>query len=141
MHPIEVALKRIKMPGPVLPERREPGVNLEEGLGLETVHSALGVHRGFHEARILENAQVLGDGWLRKAKPLLELADRLLRGEEEGQDGPAVGLREDCEGRLHCLICYLGYITVKAWTWVLGSGFLGSGCSSGCWVRVLGAGF
>jgi hypothetical protein len=64
MHPIEMAFKRIKMPGPVLAERRQPGVDLEQGLRLEPVDPALGVHGGFDEAGVLENA---AGAWRRPA--------------------------------------------------------------------------
>ena len=101
MHPIEVAFKRIKMPGPVFAERCEPGVDLEQGLRFEPVDPALGVDSGFDEAGVLENAEVLGDGRLRQPELTLDFPDRPLSGEQQGQNGPSVGLGEDGEGGLH----------------------------------------
>ena len=113
MHPVEVAFKRIKMPGPVFPERRQPGVDLEQGLGPEPVHPALGIDGGFDEAGVLEDAKMLGHSRLGHPEPLFELTDGLLGGKQEGQDGPAIGLGEDGKGRLHGLICLMRYIRVK----------------------------
>jgi hypothetical protein len=98
MHPIEVALKRINMPGPVFPERREPGVDFEQRLGLETVDPALGIHLGLHEAGVPQNLQVFRDSGLGQTEMAFQLANGLFRSHELIEDGAAGGLREDGKG-------------------------------------------
>jgi len=98
---VEVVLKRIDVPGPEAAEGSQPGIDLLEGLGTEAVEAALRVDGGFDEAGLAEHAQVLGDGGLGHAKPALDFADGLMGGEQEAEDGAAVGFGDDLEGGFH----------------------------------------
>ena len=103
MNAVEMAFESIEVGGPEPAELVEPSVHLLKGLGLQPVEAALGVHGGFHEAGVAEHAEVLGDGWLRHMEPALDLTHGLLGGDEEAQDGAAVGLGNDLEGGFHGL--------------------------------------
>ena len=74
-----MTFERVDMNGPETTERLEPVVDLPERVGADAVHSSLCVHARLHEAGVSQNLEVLGDGRLRHAKLLLDVADRLLR--------------------------------------------------------------
>src|SRR6185503_1166571 len=100
-HSLQVSLQRIQVPGPEAPEGSEPCVEFHERLRSQAVKAALRLDAGFHESRLPQHAQVLGHGWLRQTKLAFELSHGALGGEQEAENGPAVGLRDDLERRLH----------------------------------------
>ena len=75
---VEVAFESIHVSGPEPAERSQPGIDLLKWFRLQPVETALCVHRGFHETRLAQHAQVLGHGWLRHTKVALYLSNRLL---------------------------------------------------------------
>ena len=91
-HAIEVVFELVEVRGPEAAEGLEPRVDFLEGLGAETVEAALRVDGGFDEAGVAQDAEVLGDLGLRHAALALDLAHRLLRGDEQAEYGAAVGL-------------------------------------------------
>jgi hypothetical protein len=101
VHAIKVALESVYVLGPETAEGSEPGVHLLKGFGLEAIEATLGIHSGFDETGVAENAKVLGDGGLRHVKLALNLADGVLRGEQKAQDGAAIGLGDDFESGFH----------------------------------------
>ena len=96
-----MALERIDVTGPDAAERREPGLELLQRLGPQAIETPLRVHRGFDEAGVAQHAQVLRHGRLRHAQSPLDVSDRLLGGEQQGENGAAVRLRDDGEDGLH----------------------------------------
>jgi hypothetical protein len=58
-----VPLERIDVRGPEPPERRQPGLDLEQRFRLQPVETALRVHGGLHEPGLaeLQNAEHLAD--------------------------------------------------------------------------------
>ena len=102
-HAVEVTLKGVDAGGPETAEGVEPGVDFLEGLGAETVQSALSVDGGFDEARFTKDAQMLGDGGLGHLQLPLEVAHGLLGSGEEAEDGAPMGLGDDFEDRVHLL--------------------------------------
>ena len=70
-------LERIHLVGPVAAKRRKPGLDLHEGLRPDAVHATLRFHARLDEPCVAQNAQVLGDGWLRQPKARLKISDRL----------------------------------------------------------------
>ena len=103
LHAIEVAFERIDVRGPEPPELIQPGIDLLERLRPQPVEAALCIHRGFHEPGLAQHAQVLGHGRLRHPQLTLDLADRLLRGDQQAQDRAAVRLGDDFENGFHAL--------------------------------------
>jgi hypothetical protein len=59
IHPVEVAFESINMSGPEPAERSQPGIDLLKWFGLQSVETALCVHRGFHETGLAQHSQVL----------------------------------------------------------------------------------
>src|ERR1700747_2323575 len=98
---VEVAFKGIYVSGPEPAEWRQPHIHLLKWFGFEPVETTLCVHRGFDETGLAQHAQVLGHGRLWHTKLTLDLADRLLRRDQEAQDRAAVRLRNDFEYRFH----------------------------------------
>ena len=96
-----MAFEGIDVSGPEAAELRKPVIHLLKRFGLQTVETALGVHRGFDETGVAQHAQVLGNGRLRHMKLALDISNRLLRRNQEAQDRPAVRLRNDFEYRFH----------------------------------------
>jgi len=80
---------------PVTPEGDEPCVELHEGLESQAIQAALRFNSRFHEPSLAQDAQMLGDGWLRQAKIALDFANGALGREQQAQDGPSVGLCDD----------------------------------------------
>ena len=103
MDAVQMTFEGIDMGGPKAAERFQPGVELLEGFRFKTIEAALGVHGGLHETVLAEHAEVLGDGGLGHAETALDVADGLLGGHEEAEDGAAVGLGEDGKDRFHPL--------------------------------------
>ena len=111
MHAVEVAFERIDVSGPEPAERSQPGFDLLQRLGLQTVETALGVHGRFHDTSLAQHPQMLRHGRLRHSKLTLDVADRLFRREQQAQDRAPVRLRDDFEDGLHVL-----YIPYRAYT-------------------------
>src|SRR6516164_8762154 len=106
-----MAFESIYVSGPELAERSQPGIHRLKRFWLQAVETALCVHRGFHETGLSQHAQVLRHGRLLHTKPMLDLSDRLLRGDQEAQDRATVRLRNDSECRFHA-----SYIPTPAYT-------------------------
>ena len=100
---VEVAFKSIYMSGPESAERSQPGIDLLKRFRLQSVETALCVHRGFDETGLAQHSQVLRHGRLRHTKLTLDLSNRPLRRDQEAQDRAAVRLRNDFEHRFHSL--------------------------------------
>src|SRR5262249_30169323 len=98
---VKVALERIDMLGPELPELRQPLIQLLKSFWLQAVETALCVHGGFHETSLAQHPQVLGHGRLRHPQPALDLAHRQLGQDQQAQDRAPVRLGDDGEGRFH----------------------------------------
>ena len=98
-----MAFESIDVSGPELAEGSEPVVDLLKGFGSEPVETALSVHGGLHETGAAQHPQMLGDGGLRHTKLTLDFTHRLLGGDEEAEDGAAVGFGDDFEDRFHPL--------------------------------------
>ncbi len=105
IHPVEMALERIHVRRPKLPEGREPSVDFHQRLGADPIHAPLGIHTRDDEARLAQDAEVLRDRGLRHPKPALEVAYRTLRRREQAQNGATVGLSDDGERGLHGFVC------------------------------------
>jgi len=73
-----MAFESIYVSGPESPEGRQPGIHLLQWFRLQPVETALGVHRGFHETRVAQDAQVFGYGRLRHPKLPFDFSHRLL---------------------------------------------------------------
>src|SRR5271167_2621795 len=97
MHTVKVAFESIYVSGPEPAEPRQPGIQLLKWFRLQPVKTALCVHRGLHETGVAQHSQVLGHGRLRHTKLTLDLSHRLLGRDQEAQDCPAIGLRDDFE--------------------------------------------
>jgi len=100
---VKVAFESIHMSGPEPTERSQPGLDLLKWLRSQSVETALGVHRGFHETGLAQHSQMLGNGRLRHAKLTLDLSHRLLGRDQQAQDRTAVRLRNDFEYGFHSL--------------------------------------
>src|SRR5262252_2053 len=93
--------ERIDVSGPDPPERSQPGFDLLQRLRFQSVETALCVYGRFDDTGVPQHAQMLRYGRLRHPKPALDVADRLLRREEQAQNRAAVRLGDDVEDRLH----------------------------------------
>ena len=107
-HSVEVAFERIHVLGPESPERGEPIIQFLQRLWAQAIETPLRIHGGLDEARLAEHAQVLGDSGLRHAQLPLDVANGLLRRDEQTEDGAPVGLRNDFENRFHASL-YTSY--------------------------------
>src|ERR1700746_81588 len=85
IHTIKVAFESIQVSGPEPTELSQPCIQLPKWFRSQSVETALGVHRGFHETGVAQHAQVLGYGRLRHTKLALDLAHRLFRRGQEAQ--------------------------------------------------------
>jgi hypothetical protein len=59
IHAVEVAFESIYVSGPELTERSQPGIHLLKWFWLQSVETALCVHRGFDETGLSQHSQVL----------------------------------------------------------------------------------
>jgi len=59
IHAVEVAFQSIYVSGPEPAEPSQPGIQLLKWFTLQTVETALCVHRGFHETGLAQHSQVL----------------------------------------------------------------------------------
>jgi hypothetical protein len=59
IHAIKVAFESIYVSGPEPAELSQPGIQLLKWFGIQTVETALRVHRGFHETGLAQHSQVL----------------------------------------------------------------------------------
>src|SRR6266404_8777795 len=99
------------MSGPEPTERSQPGMHLQKRFWLQSVETALCVHRGFYETGLAQHAQVLGHGRLRHTKLTLDLSHGLLGRDQEAQYRAAVRFRNDVKNRFHSF-----YILYRAYT-------------------------
>src|SRR5690242_18485549 len=120
LHFFQVLLQRIDVPRPEAPEGNEPSVELHQRLGPQPIEALLRFDTRFDEPGLAQHPQVLGDRGLRQSQLLLDLAHRALGGEEQAQDGPAIGLRDDGERRFHGCIYTLMVIFVSSHTQAAG---------------------
>ncbi len=100
-HAIEVAFEGIDVRRPEAAKGFQPCIDLLERLRFQAVEAALRIDRGLDEAGLAQHAQMLGDGGLGDAEAALNLAHGLLGGDEQGENGATVGLRDDFEDRFH----------------------------------------
>ena len=98
---IEVALERINVRRPISAERPHPSVYFLQRLGPDAIDAALRVDRRLHEARISQDAQMLGYRGLREIERRLEIADGALAMGKKSQDGAATRFGEDGECGFH----------------------------------------
>jgi len=103
LHTVEVAFESVHVRGPEPAERGQPVIHLLKRCGPEPVETALRGHRGFHESGVAQHAQVLGHGRLRHTKLALDLANRLLRRDQQAQYRAPIRLGDDFEYRFHAL--------------------------------------
>jgi hypothetical protein len=96
-----VSLEGVEATGPELAIGSEPGIDLYEGLGAQSVPAPLGVVADLDQAGVAEHAQVLGDPGLAQRKPLDQLAYGTLPLAEEVEDLPPPGLGHKLERRRH----------------------------------------
>src|SRR5436305_11111887 len=101
LHLVQVLLQGIDVLGPEAPEGNEPCVELHERLRSQSIEAPLRFNSRFHEPSLSQHSQVLGDGRLRQSKLALDLANGALGREQQGQDGPSVGLRDDGKRGFH----------------------------------------
>jgi hypothetical protein len=59
IHAIEVVFESIYVSGPEPTEWSQPGIDLPKWFSLQSVETALCVHRGFHETGLAQHPQVL----------------------------------------------------------------------------------
>jgi len=116
MHAVEVAFERIDVSGPEPTERSQPGFDLLQRLRFQPVETALRVDGRFHDPGFPQHPQMLRHRRLRHPKLTLDVADRLLRREQQAQDRAPVRLRDDFEDGLHALTCPTVNMLVKAYT-------------------------
>src|SRR5579862_1379978 len=96
-----MAFESVDVRGPEATELGKPGVELLERAGLQSIEATLCVDRGFDEAGVAKDAEMLGDGRLRHAELTLDLTDGLLGRGEEAENGAAVRLGDDLECVFH----------------------------------------
>src|SRR5579863_8276417 len=113
LHAVQVTLESIDMDRPEAAERSQPVVHFLKRSRLQPVETALGVHRGFHEAGLAQHSQVLRHRRLRHIEPTLDFSHRLLARDQEAQDRPTVWLRNDIEDRFHSLCIPLSAYTCQ----------------------------
>ena len=59
IHAVEVAFQSIYVSGPEPAERSQPDIHLPKWFRLQSIETALCVHRGFHETSLAQHSQVL----------------------------------------------------------------------------------
>src|SRR5580693_2086078 len=91
----------VNVRGPELAEGSEPGVHFMKRFGFKAIDAALCVHGRLHETGFTQNTKMLRNGWLRHAELALDFSDGLSGGNEEAEDGAAVGLGDDVESGFH----------------------------------------
>jgi hypothetical protein len=85
----------VRRPEPAV--RRQPVVELRKWLRPDPVKPALCIDAGFHQPRVLEDAEVLGDAGLADLKAIHDLADRPLAVSEQIEDRQPSRLGQDLE--------------------------------------------
>jgi len=78
VHAVEVAFESVDVSGPEAAELSQPGIQFLKWFRFQAVETALCVHRGFDEARVTQDSQVLRHGWLGHTKLTLDLSHGLL---------------------------------------------------------------
>jgi hypothetical protein len=97
-HAVQLALEGVQAPPPHAAVRVEPGVHLDERLGLQLVPPPLGVLADADEPCLPQDAQVLGGARLAEAETLDELTDRARLFAEEIENAATGGLGKGSEG-------------------------------------------
>jgi uncharacterized protein YdhG (YjbR/CyaY superfamily) len=100
-HRIEVGPKAIeaRLPHPAI--RRQPVIDLDEGLNPQAVPAAGPVHSDGHEPGVSQDPEVLGRQRLGKPEGLGELTDEVLAAAEAVENRSPDRLRQHFEGRGH----------------------------------------
>ena len=101
MHAVEMTFERVDVRRPQSAKRRQPGVDLLKRLRFQAIQTPLRVDGGFDEAGLAQHPEMLRHRRLRHPKLTLDLPDRLFRGDQQAEDGPAVRLRDDLEDGFH----------------------------------------
>ena len=90
-----MAFERIHPRRPELAELIQPRIQFPERLWFQPIKAPLCIHGGLDQARVAQDAQVLGHGRLGHAELPLDAANRLLACHQKAQYRAAVGLRDD----------------------------------------------
>jgi hypothetical protein len=98
---VEKGVQALEISLPESPVTLEPHFELLERGGPQRIDAALCVHAHFHEASIVQDAEVLGDLRLTEAEAPDEVADGAGPGAQEFDDMKAVGLAQSAEGSHH----------------------------------------
>lgn len=106
-----MTLERVEVCRPAPAERHQPVVELAQRFRDQSIETALCIHSGLHKSGITQHAEVLRNGWLRHLQLPLDFSNRLFRGDQQPQDGAAVGLGNDVEDGRHAV-----YIRLKEYT-------------------------
>lgn len=113
-----MALERIEMDGPELPERREPCIDFHQRLRPNAVKPALRIDTRFDETRIAQHAQVLRNRGLGQIQRVLDVAHRLLGRCEQTQNGAAARFGNDGESGFHSLNIRIEVYECQGMYWV-----------------------
>jgi hypothetical protein len=89
---VEVVFEAIEVRRPEPAVGLEPLVELGQRLGADAIQAALRLRARFDKARVLENAEMLGNGGLADAEAVDELADRAFAVAEQIEDREPAGL-------------------------------------------------
>ena len=79
--------------------RRQPEVELGQGLRTYAVETPLGIGSDLQHSRLLQDAEVLRDRRLAQMELLDQIPDRPLPVAEQVEDGMSAGVGEDLERR------------------------------------------
>ena len=101
----------VKPRRPQLSVRREPLVDHAQRFRADAVEASLGIWSNRDEARVAQDAKMLGHGGLADGQLGDEIAHRTLPLPEKIEDAPAIRLREDVER------CHRLYITTQIYIW------------------------
>jgi len=101
VHAIEMLFQSVDVRRPEATELSEPSVEFLKRSRLQAIEAALCVDSRFDEPGVAKDAQMLGDGWLRHAEIAFNLANGLAGGDQEAENGAAIGLGDDLEGGFH----------------------------------------
>jgi len=97
----QVLFECIETRGPEGPIRCQPVIDLLERMGPQPINPTLRIHTRLNQARVAQDAEVLGDRGLAHRQSVDQLSDRPLAGAEKVEDPPAVRFRQDLERSRH----------------------------------------
>jgi hypothetical protein len=97
---VEVLFEPIEMGHPELAIRRQPVIELGQGLGPDVVDAALRVGPRGHHPGLFEDAQVFGYGGLAEVEVVHQVAYGSFPIPKQTDDGEALGIAQDLHGGL-----------------------------------------